>query len=43
MAELYGVDDELPPDLGDVVVDEAPPVGPADDEETASADPSDDQ
>jgi hypothetical protein len=39
MAELYGVDDELPPDLGDEVLEDEKPVG--DTEDTATADEAD--
>lgn len=38
MAELYGVNEELPAELADVIVDEDKPVGPAGDPETATAD-----
>lgn len=38
MAELYGLHDELPPEIGDVVLNDEKPVGPPEDEETATVD-----
>jgi hypothetical protein len=38
MTKLYGPDDEIPDAWADDVLDDEKPVGPADDDETATAD-----
>lgn len=43
MSELYGLNDELPPHLADVIVDEPKPVGAPNDENTADRDDEDDE
>ena len=41
MSELYGLNDELPPDIATVVIEDNIPIGPEDDPDTATADESD--
>jgi hypothetical protein len=43
MAELYGLNDELPAEFADLVLDDEKPVGPPDDEDTATVDEEDAQ
>ncbi len=38
MPELYGVDDEIPADVADEIIEVDVPVGPPDDEDTATVD-----
>ena len=38
---LYTVDDDLPPDIADEVLEDEKPVGPPGDEDTATADEAD--